>query len=128
MSRNPSSWREKDSNLRPPGYEPGELPLLHPAKNDAGTGGSDWSSDSGPGASYYNRSDGVCVPSTAEASRSGASRGTPGSQLDNRLLAYPLRGRRAYERRLSARFAMTLPSQHASHLQPREYPVVVPCS
>gem|GEM_PF-2376742 len=23
--------RGKDSNLRPPGYEPGELPLLHPA-------------------------------------------------------------------------------------------------
>ena len=24
-------WREEDSNLRPLGYEPNELPLLHPA-------------------------------------------------------------------------------------------------
>ena len=24
-------WREQDSNLRPLGYEPNELPLLHPA-------------------------------------------------------------------------------------------------
>ena len=24
-------WREEDSNLRPSGYEPDELPLLHPA-------------------------------------------------------------------------------------------------
>ena len=26
-----SLWREQDSNLRPLGYEPNELPLLHPA-------------------------------------------------------------------------------------------------
>ena len=26
-----SWWREQDSNLRPLGYEPNELPLLHPA-------------------------------------------------------------------------------------------------
>lgn len=26
-----SPWREQDSNLRPPGYEPDELPLLYPA-------------------------------------------------------------------------------------------------
>jgi hypothetical protein len=24
-------WRERDSNPRPSGYEPDELPLLHPA-------------------------------------------------------------------------------------------------
>lgn len=24
-------WREKDLNLRPPGYGPGKLPLLYPA-------------------------------------------------------------------------------------------------
>ena len=26
-----ASWREEDSNLRPLGYEPNELPLLYPA-------------------------------------------------------------------------------------------------
>ncbi len=26
-----SEWRRLDSNQRPPGYEPGELPLLHSA-------------------------------------------------------------------------------------------------
>lgn len=28
-------WREKESNLRPPGYGPGKLPLLYPAINIA---------------------------------------------------------------------------------------------
>lgn len=30
-----SWWREKESNLRPPGYGPGKLPLLYPAINIA---------------------------------------------------------------------------------------------
>lgn len=29
-AQRPSEFRGQDSNLRPPGYEPGELPLLHP--------------------------------------------------------------------------------------------------
>ena len=31
LPKESSSWRERDSNPRPAGYEPAELPLLHPA-------------------------------------------------------------------------------------------------
>src|SRR5271170_3029854 len=30
----PTHFRGEDLNLRPPGYEPGELPLLHPGINE----------------------------------------------------------------------------------------------